>query len=168
MTQPLDVTNSPVRRPGETGKTGVNWRPQLDQAGGPQFAGGGGNVTIQVSGPWFDGQVPGLVTQMLDEIKYQISSQVLADWMLHMDQSFKSPTPYYETQAMVQRVSEDWVVHDRGLTYGPWLEGLSTRNDTTRFKGYASLRRAVQSVTRHKAGQIVARIVRNHVGRMNG
>lgn len=169
MTSPIDVTSAPVRRPGETGKTGIFWRPGLSQSGGGGGSGGGAtDIVIDVSGPFFAGQAPGFVTQMLDDIKYYIVSQVLADWQLNMDRSFKHPTPYYETQVMVQRVSTDWVVHDRGIIYGPWLEGVSLRNQTTRFKGYASMRRAVQSVVRHKARPIVNRIVREYVGRMNG
>lgn len=33
------------------------------------------------------------------------------------------------------------VIDDSGVVYGPWLEGISPRNSTTRFKGYASFRR---------------------------
>jgi hypothetical protein len=33
------------------------------------------------------------------------------------------------------------VISDRGVVYGPWLEGTGSRNQTTRFKGYASFRR---------------------------
>ena len=34
------------------------------------------------------------------------------------------------------------VVSDNGVVYGAWLEGTSSRNDTTRFKGYRSFRNA--------------------------
>jgi len=32
-------------------------------------------------------------------------------------------------------------IHDSGVVYGPWLEGTSARNQTTRFKGYAQFRK---------------------------
>ena len=35
-------------------------------------------------------------------------------------------------------------IDDGGVVYGPWLEGVSSRNQTTRFKGYASFRRTAQ------------------------
>ena len=35
-------------------------------------------------------------------------------------------------------------IGDGGVIYGPWLEGTSSRNQTTRFKGYASFRRTAQ------------------------
>lgn len=33
---------------------------------------------------------------------------------------------------------------DNNAVYGPWLEGTGSRNDTTRFKGYASFRKTEQ------------------------
>lgn len=33
------------------------------------------------------------------------------------------------------------VIHDSGVIYGGWLEGTSSRNKTTRFKGYGSFRK---------------------------
>jgi len=35
-------------------------------------------------------------------------------------------------------------IDDGGVVYGPWLEGVGSRNQTTRFKGYASFRRTSQ------------------------
>jgi len=32
-------------------------------------------------------------------------------------------------------------IHDSGVVYGPWLEGTSSRNLSTRFPGYSSFRR---------------------------
>jgi len=39
-------------------------------------------------------------------------------------------------------------ISDGGVLYGPWLEGTSSRNQTTRFKGYASFRRTGQWLQR--------------------
>ena len=36
------------------------------------------------------------------------------------------------------------VLTDGGVIYGPWLEGTSSRNMTTRFKGYASFRKVAK------------------------
>tara|TARA_Y100000310_G_scaffold50965_1_gene47026 strand:- start:2512 stop:2961 length:450 start_codon:yes stop_codon:yes gene_type:complete len=35
-------------------------------------------------------------------------------------------------------------IHDSGVEYGPWLEGTSSRNATTRFKGYHVWRKTKQ------------------------
>jgi hypothetical protein len=51
--------------------------------------------------------------------------------------SFVDPTPYYWTQITRTRMtSTSERLHDRGVSYGPWLEGTSSRNTRSRFKGY--------------------------------
>ena len=32
-------------------------------------------------------------------------------------------------------------LHDNNVVYGPWLEGVGSRNGTTRFRGYAMFRK---------------------------
>lgn len=168
MTYP-DVTHAPVRRPGD-GQIGVLYRPQLNEqnpvGGRTAYTGPSGPVEVFLSGPFFTAAGPALVTAMLEEMKYVVASQVLADVQFNLDRSLRHPTPYYETQIMVQRRVDDWVVHDRGIVYGPWLEGTSSRNRTTRFKGYASFRRALQSVGA-KVPQILAPIAQRFVNGMN-
>jgi hypothetical protein len=36
-----------------------------------------------------------------------------------------------------------------GPVYGPWLEGVGSRNATTRFKGYRAFRKAANALERH-------------------
>lgn len=103
-------------------------------------------VTVEVTGPLFDHRADAAVRDFLERAQQVVGEQGLANWQHNMDGSFRKPTPYYETQVIVQRVGEVAHVHDRGIIYGPWLEGTSRRNQTTRFKGYASLRRAVQQL----------------------
>lgn len=85
-----------------------------------------------------------------------VSSVLMSTWHENLDRSIRNPTPYYETQLTRQRVSPSVIrVHDRGVVYGPWLEGTSSRNRTSRFKGYSSLRRARQA-TIARVPQLVA------------
>lgn len=39
-------------------------------------------------------------------------------------------------------------------SYGPWLEGTGSRNETTRFKGYHAFRQAGQDLDRDAAGMV--------------
>ena len=58
-------------------------------------------------------------------------------------------------------------ITDSGVIYGPWLEGVGSRNATTRFKGYSMFRRTAQhlgAMAYEVAEQQVARMVR----RLNG
>lgn len=168
MTSPIihNVTNAPVRRPGD-GQTGTFYRPQLNAQNpvGGRAAYTGAPVQVVFVGPFFSTMGP-LVAHMLDEMKFAVASQALADVQHNLDRSIRHPTPYYETQIMVQQRVDDWVVHDRGVVYGAWLEGVSSRNRTTRFKGYASFRRAVQSAGQ-KAPQIVSVIAQQFVDGVN-
>ncbi len=85
-----------------------------------------------------------------------VSAQLLADWHDNLNASIRHPTPYYETQLAIHRVSPTMAgVTDRGVVYGPWLEGTSSRNRTTRFRGYSALRRARQR-TVARVPQLVA------------
>jgi len=57
-------------------------------------------------------------------------------------------------------------VHDSEAIQGTWLEGTSSRNKTTRFKGYAMFRQARQQLERETDGFLKKRI-RDAVGRLN-
>lgn len=50
------------------------------------------------------------------------------------------------------------VIHDNGVVYGPWLEGTSSRNQTTRFKGYTSFRK-----TRDKMDGMAQGLLETHI-----
>ena len=52
-------------------------------------------------------------------------------------------------------------ITDGGVIYGPWLEGVGSRNKVTRFKGYASFRRTAGWMRKQAPG-----VVKRHVGRL--
>lgn len=101
------------------------------------------SVEIHVSGPIFDAaRRRGIVGEFCEEAVRDVGAQLLADWSTNLNASIRHPTPYYETQTHMLVSGPTAIVNDRGIVYGPWLEGTSSRNRTTRFRGYASLRRA--------------------------
>ena len=55
------------------------------------------------------------------------------------------------------------VISDSGVVYGPWLEGVGSRNQATRFKGYAIFRR-----TRDKLQRLSRDILDKHVKKALG
>lgn len=110
-----------------------------------------GPISIEVSGTFFTGggrSVERLVGEMNDAIQHGVAAQALADTMMFLDQQIQHPTPYYETRVELVRRSGSWAVTDNGVIYGPWLEGVSERNKTTSFKGYASFRKGMQETIR--------------------
>lgn len=64
---------------------------------------------------------------------------------------FKNPTGYYESQVRIEQGPRGPFLTDggeAGPVYGPWLEGVGSRNHTTRFKGYHAFRKAHHHVER--------------------
>lgn len=126
------------------------------------------DVTINVDGPMFNGLAKAAVDSCVDTIAQEVSAQASANVSENLNESIKDPTPYYETQIALDRIAPlTYLVHDRGVIYGPWLEGTGSRNRTTRFKGYASFRRATQQ-TKQDAQRIADTVVRRFLPRMGG
>ena len=126
------------------------------------------SITVRAVGPIFDGRALAITKELCDHITYEVAAQGYANVMTNLNASIRNPTPYYETQINVQsRAMHERVVGDRGVVYSGWLEGTSSRNQTTRFKGYASFRRAAQK-TRAEAPMLTALIVARGVAAMGG
>src|SRR6266568_1058040 len=97
----------------------------------------------KVHGPLFDHRADAAVYQWLDASKKDVAQ--LAVNTLHdvAQRRFKVNTGHYESVIQTETVVRNDVrIHDGGIVYGPWLEGTSKRNNSTRFKGYHLWRRA--------------------------
>jgi hypothetical protein len=107
---------------------------------------------LRYDGPIFDFRARRAFNDMREELEEEA-----ADWALervtdifHAD--FRMPTGFYESNVRVHNTSSGHEVWDGGLAgpvYGPWLEGVGSRNNTTRFKGYHAFRRAAQALELH-------------------
>nr|ALS91095.1 MetaGeneMark_Unknown Function [uncultured bacterium] len=125
-------------------------------------------TTINISGPLFDGLADHEADRLAIAVVDDVSAQAKADWMTFLDSSIRHPTPYYETQITISVDNPHRkVVNDRGIVYGPWLEGVGSRNSpVTRFPGYHSLRRGV-TATQARLPQLLERLAKPYVERMN-
>lgn len=124
-------------------------------------------VEIDLNGPLFDGRALAAVDAFLEDAKDAVAGQASAEVHLILDRSIRHPTPYYETQVHVERAGTDRSVNDRGVVYGPWLEGVGSRNLTTRFKGYHAFRIATQLVEQ-QVDRLVEPALRRHLPEMGG
>lgn len=79
---------------------------------------------------------------------------------------FRNPTGYYESRTVAKVSGDPFMVWDSDVVYGPWLEGISRRNATTRFKGYHSFRKATQQIQRD-VPRVVAPVLNHMVGQLN-
>ena len=123
-------------------------------------------IDVKLSGPLLNGQSEAITAQMAEEATEEVARFAYAEVHFNLDQSIRNPTPYYETQIQLATVGHDRRIDDRGVIYGGWLEGTSSRNSSTRFKGYASFRRAAQKTNR-EATRIADAAIRRMMARLS-
>lgn len=101
------------------------------------------DVEVTVSGPLFDGRAAREFAAYADEARENIA-EFGEEYVLGlMGAAFRHPTGYYESNVKTERASAEVSrVHDSGVVYGPWLEGVGTRNRARPgFPGYWHWRR---------------------------
>jgi hypothetical protein len=124
-------------------------------------------ATVELRGPFFDSRNKEIRSDMELEVLRRVGGQALADVHQILNVVIRHPTPYYETQIELKVKAPEAIVDDNKVIYGPWLEGVGSRNSPkTRFPGYHSFRRATQQVER-EVPNIVRPIVDRAVGRLN-
>lgn len=114
------------------------------------------------SGPLFDGEADRRVRRATDDIEHEVADHGAGLVRAKLGTVLKHPTGYYRSHVRDQRTRGRWEVTDGGVIYGPWLEGVGSRNRTTRFKGYATFRRVSQVLDR-AAGRIAERVLGRHL-----
>lgn len=136
-------------------------------------------VTIKARGPIFQNQAPALIRQAaqhaiqeLVELGEQRLDQMLrprpAGVYLSVEQARKGKASkgHYRRSLHATVSNLNGRIDDGNVIYGRWLEGLSSRNQTTRFKGYASFRRTGQWL-QQQARKVLDAHVRRLTGRLN-
>lgn len=120
------------------------------------------NITVSIheKGPFFT--LPGNVihTVLNDAIKEMVAEgETLVTNQLYEGHGVK--TGHYRRSVhgrLLDTIHGE--VHDSRVVYGPWLEGTSSRNQTTRFKGYAMFRQAREKLETKVRGILRAAIKR--------
>lgn len=145
-------------------------------------------ATGSVSGPLFDGQAEAALRRGIDEIRRRLAAEgeklaaaAFAESIRNDHGKFtshftstsrsrtyttQSGTRSYSMAVVADRASETVVVNDL-VTYGAWLEGVGSRNASTRFKGYHGFRRAAQQLDR-SAYAIADEVLTPYTREMNG
>lgn len=122
-------------------------------------------ITIDTSGPLFNGLAEEAVDDYIDEVKERIGQ--FAENRIHqvLGNVLRHPTGYYESHIQTERQGNDQVVHDSDVVYGPWLEGVGSRNLTTRFKGYRTFQKVAEEVD-GQAQMIAEEVLQPYLRRM--
>jgi hypothetical protein len=99
-------------------------------------------ITYKQIGPIFSPGLTGSITDNFTvEAKQRIAQEGVNLVRAELRHVLKNPTGYYESNVVTDLSISDMAVTDSGVVYGPWLEGVGSRNRTTRFKGYFTFRR---------------------------
>ncbi len=127
------------------------------------------SVDIQMRGPLFDGRAERAAQQACEDARDDIASFAQEHALGLMRAAFRHPTGYYESRVTTTNLSSEVaLVHDQGVVYGPWLEGVGSRNaPVTRFPGYWHWRRT-KSVVEARGPQIAEDAVRRRLPEMGG
>lgn len=121
-------------------------------------------IAYSTRGPLFDGELDRQIVAGLTDAQRDVAGDAHRAVLLDFAEVLRThPTGRLESHVRVRPVGSDFVVDDGGVVYGPWIEGVGSRNRTTRFKGYRTYRRVVQAV-RDRAGQIARRAMARRIG----
>ncbi len=120
------------------------------------------DVEIHVHGPIFDGRAEAAAA----EFAYHAAPEAIAKEGARMvvdglHAVIRHPTGYYESHVS----AKGHTIQDGGVIYGPWLEGVGSRNRTTRFKGYFTFRRTTAAI-QARAKEIADRVLPEYLRRM--
>lgn len=118
------------------------------------------------TGPIFTpGRAEGLMDKLSTESGLAVAEQGRDDVRSRLSHVLQHPTGHYWSQIQVSTVSYGHQLHDGKVVYGNWLEGTGSRNQTSRFKGYATFRTVAQALD-GKAEQIVEGLVPHYLGEL--
>lgn len=138
-------------------------------------------ISIDVSGPVFDGtheaimdHYVGHVTSELGDIAVNRIRKYLPEVYeyprdpasLHGTQHF-NPGLYVSDIHTDRMSSEINLVNDTPVVYGPWVEGVGSCNDSTRFKGHHAFRKIAQQLEA-EAGAIADMAFQPYLAELNG
>lgn len=120
-------------------------------------------MTVRKRGPFFNtGSRGGSVRRFLETVTEDVADVGVED-LRASTSVFRNPTGAYRGRIVERSEGPDVrVIDDGDSPYGPWLEGDSTRNRSTRFAGYHlfrkirdRLQRKVPSIARSRLRRLL-------------
>ena len=124
-------------------------------------------LKVTLSGPFLTGQPAAVVDNTMRRTIAELVAMGEIDVSEQLYRGHGLVTGHYRRSIHGEVLtSRNGKVHDSKVVYGPWLEGTSSRNQRSRFKGYAMFRIG-RDRTDTQARQIAERIVHNLMQRLN-
>lgn len=120
---------------------------------------------VRLKGPIVDGRGPAIVHAMAEAALAELADYTRFEVLMQLDRVLQHPTGYYESQVRPERVAVDtYSVNDSNVIYGPWLEGVGSRNrERPGFPGYHTFR-TVRSRMNSKANEVAEAAVHRMIG----
>lgn len=136
-------------------------------------------VYMEKSGPYPEERADEICLDFLEDAVGQVGQQALAGVHGLLNERIQEPTPYYETQVRMQRGGDvaggfasdvtPAVVHDRGVIYGWWLEGIGSKNSpVTRFRGYHTFSETAAALNGGGAVAVAETTLQRYMPRLRG
>lgn len=103
-------------------------------------------VTVDLSGVAVEGRADPVMRRAMraaEDTTVHAALQAVHD---RLGRVLRHPTGFYQSRVIADYARRPPSVHDSRVVYGPWLEGVGSRNATTRFKGYRTFRTVAQKL----------------------
>ncbi len=124
-------------------------------------------VTIDTSGPLFEGKAHEIIQHWLKPIKEEIAAEGhFIIGMMDMNKSGRG-TGHFQSQLTVKTIEHDNLSVFDPVIYGPWLETGHRRGQATAFKGYHAFRKARLKMNR-SAKRLAAEKMPELLHKLNG
>ena len=126
---------------------------------------------VDCQGPLFDGTAEKVVGELTTEIAKRGAEWAQDDLRgKPMDKTGRAHGAFQANLRVVQK-SAGFAVPGpmiRGVTWAPWLEGISKRNKSTRFKGYRPFSKTRAELEDSKAQEIADQALEEYLPRLGG
>lgn len=122
-------------------------------------------INVRLTGPIVEGRGPAIVKAMTEIALEEVADYTRYEVLMQLDSVLVNPTGYYESQVISDRVAPGvYSINDSGVIYGPWLEGVGSRNrDRPGFPGYHTFR-TVRNRMAQKAKAVAEAAISRQMG----
>jgi ribosomal protein S6E (S10) len=125
------------------------------------------NVSVKQKGTIFSAsKTKAQASRMVISINDALAQEGVNRVKARLRTVLQNPTGYYESRIAVERRQVYRGVWDQNVIYGGWLEGVTARNRTTRFKGYHTFRLVRQQLNADST-QLAQPLVKQFVNDMS-
>lgn len=124
-------------------------------------------VEFQLSGPLFDGRADEALEQFIQAAERNIAGYGVDQIRRQLGWVEQHETGYYQAHIKDRATPDGYLITDSRVVYGPWLEGTSERNQSTRFKGYHTFRLMTTQLVRSSVF-LAEDVIDPYLARMGG